>query len=47
MWLREKKLKRLIRFHTANKIDKYNKGVEEKKELLKKNPKESTEQIKT
>ena len=29
----EEKPKRLIRFHTANKIDKYNKGVEKKKEV--------------
>ena len=45
MWLRKekKKLKSLIRFHSANKIDNYNgEGEEEKK---RKNPKESTEQI--
>ena len=40
---KNKKLKNLIRFHNANKIDNYNK-VGEKKE---KNPKESREQIKT
>ena len=35
-----KKLKSLIGFHSANKIDDYNRGGE-------KNPKESTEQVKT
>ena len=46
MWLRGKKLKRLIRFHNANKIDNYNRegGKGKRKE---KNTKESTEQIKT
>ena len=40
MWLREKKkLRSLIRFHNANKIDNY-KREKKKKE---KNPKESTE----
>ena len=39
MWLRkEKKLKSLVRFHSANKIDNYNKGGKKKKE--------STEQVK-
>ena len=38
-----KTLKSLIRFHSANKIDNYNRG--EKKE--KKKPKELTEQVKT
>ena len=38
-----KKKKSLIRFHSANKIDNYNR--EGKKE--KKNPNESTEQVKT
>ena len=47
MWLRKKgkkkkKLESLIRFYSANKIDNYNKG--EKK--IKKNPKESIEQVK-
>ena len=37
MWLRKKKLKILIRFHRANKIDNYNMG--EKKEKEKKKPK--------
>ena len=50
MWLRkkEKKLKGLIRFHSANKIGNYNTGQGEvKKEKKKRNPKESTEQVKT
>ena len=39
----KKKLKSLIRFHSANKIDSYNRGgLKEKK-----NPKESKEQVKT
>ena len=41
----EKKLKSLIRFHCANKINKYNRGGE--KEKKEKNPKESIEQVKT
>ena len=45
MWLRKKKLKILIRFHRANKIDNYNMGKKRKKK--RKNPKESTEQVKT
>ena len=41
-----KKLKSLIRFHIANKIDNYNRG--EKKGIKKeKNSKESTEQVTT
>ena len=42
---RKKKLKSLIRFHRANKIDHYNRG---RGEVIKrkKNPKESTEQVK-
>jgi len=40
MWLEGKNLKSLIRFHSANKIDNYNRGVEGRK---KKNPKETTE----
>jgi len=44
----EKKLKNLIRFHSANKIDNYNRGGKEKRKKKKrKNPKESTEQVKT
>ena len=43
MWLK-KNLKSLIRFHSTNKIDNYNKGGEEKKK--EKNPEESTEQVK-
>ena len=50
------KLKSLIRFHSANKIDNYNGGrwwegkkIEKPKseKRKKKNPKESTEQVKT
>ena len=45
MWLRKKMkktnkqkiLKRLIRFHSANKIDNYNKGWGERKEKIQKN----------
>ena len=36
-------LKSLVRFHSANKIDSYNRGGKKGK----KNPKESTEQVKT
>jgi len=43
---RKRKLKSLIIFHSANKIDKYN-GAGEGGEKEKKNPKESTEQVKT
>jgi len=32
-----KKLKSLIRFHSANKIDNYNKGWRERKEKIQKN----------
>ena len=44
----KKKLKSLIRFHSANKMDNYNRGgkMEEKKKV-KKNPEESIEQVKT
>jgi len=35
MWLRKKKLKSLIRFHSANKIDNYSRGGKKKE----KNPK--------
>ena len=38
-------LKSLIRFHSANKIDNYNRVGEKRKR--KKNLKESTEQVKT
>jgi len=41
----KKKLKSLIGFHSANKIDIYKKRGKKKKK--KKNPKESTEEIKT
>ena len=48
MWLRKKKLKSLIRFHSANKIDNYNRGGRKgKKKKKNKNPKESTEHVKT
>ena len=43
----KKMLKNLIRFHSANKIDNYNRGGKEKREKKRKNPKESTEQVKT
>ena len=39
-------LKSLIRFHSANRIDNYNRGGKKKEEKKKKNPKESTEQVK-
>ena len=41
----KKKLKSLIIFHSVNKIDNYNMGVKSV-EKKKKNPKESTEQVK-
>ena len=37
---KKKNLKSLIKFHSTNKIDNYNRGVEGRK---KKNPKETTE----
>ena len=44
----KKKLKSLIGFLSANKINIYNRGARqaEEKEKKKKNPKESTEQVK-
>ena len=43
-----KKLKSLIRFHSANKINNYTRGWEKgKKVKKKKNPKDSTEVVKT
>ena len=46
MWLGEKrKLKSLIGFHSANKVNNYNRGEKKEKEK-EKNTKESTEQIK-
>ena len=48
MWLRKKKkkkLKSLIGFHSANKIDNYNRGGKKGKRRGK-NPEKSTEQIK-
>ena len=41
------KKKSLVRFHTANKIDNYNRGEKEGGKKEKKNPEESTEQVKT
>ena len=40
---KKKKLKSLIGFLSANKIDNYNRGGKDK---MKNNPKESTEQVK-
>ena len=48
MWVRKKKkkkIKSLIKFHSANKIDNYNKGGKKGKKK-EKNPKESTEESK-
>jgi len=46
MWLRKKKkIKSSIIFHSANKINNYNRGGGGKEK--EKNPKESTEQVKT
>ena len=42
----KKKIKSLIGFLSANKIDNYNGGVWGMKGKGKKNPKESTEQVK-
>ena len=42
---KKESLKSLIRCQSANKIDNYNRGG--RKEKKKKNPKESTEQVKT
>ena len=41
---KKKKLKNLIRFHNANKIDNYNRGGKTNKQT---NPKKSIEQVKT
>ena len=43
---KRKKLKTLTGFLSANKIDNYNGGEESKSKKGKKNPKESTEQVK-
>ena len=44
---KKEKLKSLIRFHGANKIDNYNRaGGKGKKREKEKNPKESAEQVK-
>ena len=43
----KKKAKNLIGFHSANKIDNYNRWLGGRKEKEKKNLKESTGQIKT
>ena len=42
----KKKLKSLIGFLSANKIDIYNRGREMEKKKKEKNPEESTEQVK-
>ena len=44
---KKEKLKSFIRFHIANKIDNCNGGGVKEKKKEKKNPKESTEQVKT
>ena len=47
---KKKKLKGLIRFHSANKIDSYNRPEDwrgRRKKEKRKNPEESTEQVKT
>jgi len=47
MWIKKKQqLKILTRFHSANKIDKYNSG-EQKKGKKKNNPKDPKEEVKT
>ena len=44
---KKKKLKSLIRFHSADKMDNYKRGGKKGgKKKKKKNPKESTEQVK-
>ena len=43
----EKKLKSLTGFLSANKIDNYNRGGKKGKREKRKNPKASTEQVKT
>ena len=42
----ETKLKSLVRFHSANKIN-YNRGGGKRKKKKEKNPEESTEHVKT
>ena len=37
MWVRKKKLKSLIKFHSANKIDDYNRGGKKKEKKIQKN----------
>jgi len=44
---KKKKFRSLIRFHSANKTNNYNRGGNKKKRKKEKNPKESIEQIKT
>ena len=44
---KKRKFKSLIGFHSANKVNNYNRGGKKRKKKKKKNPKESTEQIKT
>jgi len=41
-----RKLKSLVRFHSANEIDNYNRGGKKGKRKGEKNPEKSTEQIK-
>jgi len=41
--IKENKLKGLIRFHSANKINNYNRGVKKGKKEKEKSPKETTE----
>ena len=43
---KKKKLKSLIGFHSASNIDNYSRGGEKEGEKEKKNPKDSTEQVK-
>ena len=45
-WRNQKKLKNLITFHSANKIDNYNREGKGGKKKQKENPRESTEQVK-
>ena len=44
---KKEKLKSFIKFHSPNKIDNCNGGGVKEKKKEKKNPKESTEQVKT
>ena len=42
-----KKFKTLIRFHSVNKINNYNRGRKKGEKKKRKNPKASVEQVKT